>query len=370
MVDIVDAERGQDAKGSIGDRLRANQGVGPNFGLLRMVAAVAVLVSHSFEVVSGTTTSEPLWIISNGHLKLGTLAVCVFFAMSGFLVTPSLARSRSVGRFFVKRAARLVPALAVAMIGLVFVIGPLCTTLDIRSYFLDRATWHFLVSQLHRTTQLPGVFVHLPLPGVVNGSLWTLKFEALSYVLLAVIGLTALLRRPALLVIFTMIIMSTTAILLYKAALSPKETLLLQFLMLFEFFMAGVTVAILSDHIIVAWPLLLVAAIITSIAIVTGSFFIVGPISMTYLVVGFGVQNKVDLLFKVRASGDYSYGTYLWAFPIQQIVQETLETNHWFVNVAAALPLTLLIAAVSWHTVEKPALDLVSSGLSRKEMPI
>ena len=135
--------------------------------------------------------------------------------------------------------------------------------------------------------------------------------------------------------------------------------------MLFEFFMAGVTLAIVSDRVVVSWRLLVIAALVTAIAIVTGWFFIVGPIAMTYLVIGFGVQRKIDGLAKIPWSGDYSYGLYLWAFPIQQIVQETVRTTHWLANALVSLPLTILLAAMSWHLVEKPSLDLADAGLSR-----
>lgn len=362
MPGFVEAAR-QQGDLSIGDRLGANKGVGPNFGLLRMAAAVAVLVSHSFEIVDGTSAREPLWIVSHGSLKLGTLAVCVFFAMSGFLVTPSFVRSRSVTRFFLKRGIRLVPALAVAMIGLVLVIGLWSTSLDIKSYLSDRTTWQFLLTELHRAAPLPDVFRDTPLPGVVNGSLWTLKFEAVSYILLAGIGWMALLRRPFVVLLFTIAVTLTTAVLANQAALSPKTEFLLQFMMFFEFFMAGVTVAIFADRIVVSWPLLLVAAIVTSIAIVTGCFFLIGPISLSFLVIGFGVQTKIDFSLKQYPRGDYSYGTYLWAFPIQQIVQEHVGTLNWFGNVLVSLPLTLLVAAASWHLIEKPSLDVVNAGL-------
>lgn len=58
-----------------------------------------------------------------------------------------------------------------------------------------------------------------------------------------------------------------------------------------------------------------------------------------------------------RRLGDYSYGMYIYAFPIQQIMaHEGMRTP--LSNIAAALPVTLLLAVLSWHLVEEPALRL------------
>jgi len=54
--------------------------------------------------------------------------------------------------------------------------------------------------------------------------------------------------------------------------------------------------------------------------------------------------------------GDYSYGFYLWQFPLQQwIVLRRPETSQPELVLLSA-PAALAVAALSWHLVEAPAL--------------
>ena len=84
------------------------------------------------------------------------------------------------------------------------------------------------------------------------------------------------------------------------------------------------------------------------------------PLQMT---IGLGVvrlANSQTLVHLAFRSGDYSYGLYVYAFPLQQFMIALLGTN------ASPLPVLLLSAAatfplaiLSWHAVEKPALGWV-----------
>jgi peptidoglycan/LPS O-acetylase OafA/YrhL len=115
--------------------------------------------------------------------------------MSGFLVTQSFLNSRSVLEYAGKRALRIFPALLVVVLLSMLVIGPVFTNLDLHSYFSNNEFYSYFLNA--------GFIVRYPLPGVfsdhvhpiVNGSLWTLRYEAACYVLLAVIGLMGLLDR-------------------------------------------------------------------------------------------------------------------------------------------------------------------------------
>ena len=92
-----------------------------NFDVLRLGAATAVLLSHSFVV---TGEAEPLI----GHWPLGTLGVEVFFAISGFLIAMSWWRRPGLRSFFVRRGLRIMPALIVTVMVSAFLLGPLVTT--------------------------------------------------------------------------------------------------------------------------------------------------------------------------------------------------------------------------------------------------
>ena len=59
-----------------------------NFNLIRMAAALAVLVSHAFALAIGKSAAEPFQALLG--MTMGSIAVDVFFLTSGFLVTASL----------------------------------------------------------------------------------------------------------------------------------------------------------------------------------------------------------------------------------------------------------------------------------------
>ncbi len=158
------------------------------FDFLRFVAAFAVLYSHSFALLG---LPEPFLIIGFPAANIG---VYVFFVISGFLVCQSWDRDPSLARFAARRGLRLLPGLFVAVCFTVFLIGPLMTTLPLTRYFGTAGTWTYLLSNACLSIgqfALPGVFETNPIPAAVNGSLWTLRYEALLYIILAAIGTAA-----------------------------------------------------------------------------------------------------------------------------------------------------------------------------------
>lgn len=148
-----------------------------SFGVVRLAMALAVLVSHSYLFLG---LQEPLerW---TGH-SLGEHAVQVFFILSGIVVTESYRRGRGLADFAVARALRIFPALVVCVLLTATLIGPLMTTRTLAEYAGDPGVVRYVMKTLLLITgaaPLPGVFETLPAPGLVNMSLWTLKFEVM-----------------------------------------------------------------------------------------------------------------------------------------------------------------------------------------------
>ena len=54
--------------------------------------------------------------------------------------------------------------------------------------------------------------------------------------------------------------------------------------------------------------------------------------------------------------GDYSYGLYIYAFPIQQLAVYLFAEMTPLQNMAFSLPFALFLAFLSWHFVEKPSM--------------
>lgn len=349
---------------TLGERLDRTGGVGPNFNLLRLAAAFAVLVSHAFAMPEGNQSTEPVWLLSGGRQTLGFLAVTVFFAMSGFLVTPSLVRSRSVARFALKRAVRILPALLVLLLVLSFVAGPLVSTLPVRDYFLDPGTYRYPLRTLYNASYgLPGVFESAPFSGTVDGSLWTLKYEAESYLVLALIGLSGLLRRPLVLLAGALATVAAAQVAAALGASHGLVTVLQTFLGFFQFFIVGATLAVWRDRVPVSKPLIALSLCVCALALVAGAYAAVAPLFLTYAVVSLGVLDPVAG-GRLAPRGDYSYGLYLWAFPVQQLIQVALRGGV-VLNVVLATPVALGLAVLSWTVVEKPALARAHAGARR-----
>jgi len=100
-----------------------------NLTALRWLAASLVLYGHSFVFLG---LPEPLFL---QWVPLGPLGVYIFFAISGYLVSQSWDRDPHLFRFLQRRALRIFPGLAVCTILCVMVLGPLLTTLDLKTYF-------------------------------------------------------------------------------------------------------------------------------------------------------------------------------------------------------------------------------------------
>src|SRR6188768_3368852 len=160
-----------DTSGQAFSPVRLSEVVGSrhnNFDLLRLLAAWAVLVSHSFAVLD---QPEPLHQLGS---TLGNVGVLIFFAVSGLLIRRSWEYDPSPRDFWVKRGLRLLPALATVGVLTAFVLGPLVTTSSPSAYFSSWQTWIYpvrLVLMFPFGAGLPGVFEDNPMAGAVNGPL-------------------------------------------------------------------------------------------------------------------------------------------------------------------------------------------------------
>ena len=166
-----------------------------NFNLIRMLAATAVLVSHAWPLVLGSGAIEPLEALTG--YPLGTMAVFVFFALSGFFISASFDRAGTITDFLAARGLRLFPGLFVSLIFVALIMAPFATSLSLSDYLANFNTWQFFLRNLTLAKPqytLPGVFEANPYPAV-EGSIWTLVHEVMCYGLVFLAGICGLLRR-------------------------------------------------------------------------------------------------------------------------------------------------------------------------------
>jgi peptidoglycan/LPS O-acetylase OafA/YrhL len=209
-------------------------------------------------------------------------------------------------------------------------------------YFLN------IVGDIHYT--LPGVFAHNP-SDVVNAQLWTIPFELKCYAALTGMAIIGLYRRRALMLAATCLIIFAT--ILY-VTLNPVEIVDV-WQLLVPTFLLSVCAYLYRDRL--PWnPWLFVVSVALAGALVSlnNAFMILAAFPITYLTIWLGLlEPKRDALIR---SGDYSYPLYLYSFPIQQALIAVVPwARIWWLNFILALPITFLLAAFSWHLIEKPA---------------
>lgn len=333
-------------------RLEQTRNRPSGFDYMRVLLAFAVIGWHSLLISYGEAGTNGPWGRTLEPFAL--LIVPMFFALSGFLVAGSLERSRSLVGFVGLRVFRIMPALSVEVLLSALVLGPVLTTDSFASYVSDPTFHHYfwnILGDIHYL--LPGLFKTNP-TDLVNGQLWTVPYELVCYVLLSVLMVTGIVHRRAWLLLFLG--------LCYAAQLANTV-----FRDQTEFHGAGgssIVMAFVTGVLFfryrerIPWSRgLFLAALVFSLAlpmyIPKGMRFAALPIA--YVTVCLGLLNPPRNRFML--SGDYSYGLYLYGFPVQQAVYTVFPAFHsWYFNLLLAIPLTALIATGSWWLVERPIL--------------
>lgn len=329
------------------------------FDSLRLLAALLVLWSHCFPL-GGRPAQEPL-ASTLGLDTLGGVGVLMFFVTSGYLVTQSLQRTPHVVDFVRRRALRIYPALLAMTLLVAAVMGPLLTQLDLAAYARHPQTRDFLRngSAWSIRFHLPGVFESNPLPGVVNGSLWSLPYELQCYGVLLLAGLLP--GRLWVKALAALMALGAALAVRAQAQPAPGPFDLVLGLDLFHCklglsFAVGALFALGGQRARArAWMPLAAAAAVLALPPGTlqslAFWLLVGTLTLWL------ATRALWLPALPVRFGDWSYGTFLWGFPVQQgLAHAGLAERSFAGFVAASTVITLVMAALSWHAVEKQAL--------------
>lgn len=323
-----------------------------NLNAIRLLLAAVVLFSHCFPLTSGLE-ADPLSWLRHDSATLGSLAVDLFFFISGMLVTASWLNCKSMNDYLRRRILRIVPGylcgLAVGFfVALIFAEHPLAD--------LHSRLGNFRNSLALGIGGVQGdwIFPHNPFTHIANGSLWTIRPEFDCYLLVAGIGLACCFQFRRLLLAAGL---AVTAWYLHRHF--PSEHSPWRF---FSIFLTGACVRLWRDKIPVHAGIAAVALAVFIAAIFWSPFgMFLMTLSACYLVLWAGYGVRIPCLSWCNRT-DLSYGTYLYAFPVQQVIAAAGVTNPW-VMFAAAMPPVLVLALASWRFVEKPALRFKSRNI-------
>ncbi len=372
------------------DALDRNKGIGPGFHFLRHALSIAIVLFHCREVVYWQHSAELLaaaGVIDAGaaaeaaqygpvHFTLQEIVrpsfhamLGMFFGLSGFLVAGSALRTATIGKFFTNRALRIFPALAVETLLSAFILGPLVTVLPLRDYFNNSEFHRYFGNMIGWVYfYLPGVFVHNPLPRVVNGQLWTLPLELCCYIMMLGFLVTGVIRRPRLMLTIGLVgVIAMLGLFFHDPAhFSPKHQNFFAAWYIVVIFWFGTIFFLNAEWVPLKFGIFIACAALYWVTIFFNEFTPLSGILLTYCTVyiGFTKFPWWDRLVKT----DYSYGLYLYHFPILQAFMYFLAphlTNlplgrQFAIITLLGVPTTLAFAAISWRFIEKPALALRS----------
>lgn len=334
-----------------------------NYNLLRFLAAVLVMWSHCFPLLNSERGD---WLTEKFNLSFGELAVDVFFVTSGFLITRSFVNGESNSQYLLNRLFRIYPALITSVLLCVFVLGPIFTNLDLKSYLYNFHNYKFL---LKNTTlffglewNLEGVFLDNYYPNVINGSLWTLPYELRLYLFICIIGngvryfTNKIITESKVRVGMMILMMLFFTVYIYKYLL---EFRIGNSFRLYILFFIGAVYYLFQDKV----KLKATVAIVMLTTFLLLKYFGIEKIShivyliiLPYLVFYLAYIPK-GFCRDFNKFGDYSYGLYIYAFPIQQVIVAIFAKLTEVELFTYSFMITLLIAVLSWHFVEKKAMN-------------
>jgi len=334
--------------------LRASNNRPTGFDYLRVVLSIAIIGWHTVLVCYGKELENQLW--ASPIRPLIFFLVPSFFALSGFLVAGSLVRN-DLPTFLTLRGIRIYPALAIEAVLSAFLLGPIVTALPLNEYFQDSEFRSYLLNVIgYVHYHLPGVFLDNPGGRSVNEQLWTIPYELECYVTLAILALVGLTRHPK--KFLGLLCAVTLFILAYQiyyskfppaSARPPGRMTVLAFLF-------GAAIYFLKDKI--PHSKFAFAAAIGACVLIFQfpEANYLAPFPVAYATIYMGSLNPPKGL--VTRLADYSYGLYLYGFPVQQTLAHLLpQAREWYINLPLSVMCALILSAISWHFVEKPIMD-------------
>jgi peptidoglycan/LPS O-acetylase OafA/YrhL len=332
---------------------RVDDGRLNNLNLIRLVLASAVILSHSYVLLNQFDKEPQHYLIRFGDL--GGTAVFSFFFISGFLILRSAIIHKDPARFIVARILRIFPGLITTVLFCTFVLGPIFTRVALSEYFHSKATYSYMsVIALHHgnSNQLPGLFEQNFVAHAVNGPLWTLSSEWTMY-MMAVLGCLVF-RWRTIHAYTSKSWLTLLAAVLFTIQMFPLP---LQYATPWiAFFLLGAACYLFRARIKLSPPLaifvLMVDLLLLRLLPHAGKPLFPFALSYFLLVVGFhpGLFARWFLRF-----GDFSYGLYIYAWPVQQILAQRVTAPLQLFLYSYVL--TLPLAIFSWYLIESPSLS-------------
>jgi peptidoglycan/LPS O-acetylase OafA/YrhL len=293
-------------------------------------------------------------------MTFGTLAVDGFFLLSGFLIARSWDHDPELPNFLRKRLLRIVPGYLVAVILSTIVVGLLAPGV---SHFF----FHFNLRFPYSVVLLGSPDTPPVLPGdynaLSNGALWTINYEFRCYLLVAAMGMLGILRRPALWLTLTVILLAGMSMpgltnrIPWSIHLNPAFGSPTQNFRLIATYFVGVCFYLFEKQIKFR-PLY---AVIAGLSFILVDIFATSFLELSLVVAGaylmfYAGQSAPGRKLHLRKLPDISYGIYVYGWPVEALWIWFHHGSPW-VTFVVALAITIPLGWLSWHFVERPMLS-------------
>jgi peptidoglycan/LPS O-acetylase OafA/YrhL len=329
-----------------------------NFDFLRLIFALCVIISHSY-TLTGEAETDWLYTLTNGQVFFSYIGVRGFFIISGYLIYQSLLRSKSLYIFYWHRILRIFPGLIVVLL-LTVILGVFVYSGDFYSYITNKSVWTYFPNniklfRLQGTIQ--GIFENNPYKDDINGSIWTLGYEFICYVLISFLFFIKS-RKTQFFILIALCIFFYVSILFFAAEFAKlKFVIFLYDVIDFgTFFFAGsLLAAVKIEKNKYRSSLMYISFFTLLISLPLNFFKEVHLFAMPVAIILFGISATKYISGISKKVGDMSYGIYIYAFAIQQTLVHFFRIEHFALTIYASL-ISIVFGYLSWHLVEKRAL--------------
>lgn len=317
----------------------------------RLILAIGVIFWHSWPLTGRHIDLAPVTRL------LGEIFADGFFAVSGFLITAAWLRRPHLKEFWTARVLRIFPGLWVCLTVIAFVMAPIAASVrDIEITFSSEIQYVLNNAALNvGYSGIDGTPSDVPIPDVWNGSIWTLFFVLVCDVMVSVLGFFGLLKRRWTIPTLFALAVCWSAYVSYSDHAQGELPSFPQALARFTLvFLTGAMFFQFQHRIPANWWLVGLSISVVAASGWIQNYRVIGAVPLAYMIIVSGA-----LVRKARLTNDLSYGVYIYAFPVQQLLATCgLAGFNPLVFFVLATAITLPLAALSWFLVEKRAVAL------------
>ena len=330
-----------------------------NYDFLRVFAALCITFTHSYDLIL-KNDDEPLMKFSGNRFDFSFIGLSIFFSISGYLIAKSAITSPSFKNYIWKRFLRIQPMLILVCLASILVIGPIFTSLSLNEFFKQESTFTYfrnIMPLFGIQFVLPAVFGNNPAESGVNGSLWTLIVEERLYLIIGILFLFKQYGKALLLIligILNLLYFINVAFYgenLIKYFSGQNVFYAIIFLNASAFYLVNIDFKKIANslfYLIFFASLLLLSTVIIFEKSLQMIFIPILILSIAHL------KGKTN---KAGKYGDFTYGIYIFSFPVQQIlIAKNIALNNPLKLFGMTILIVLPLAILCWHLLEKKML--------------